>query len=152
MITLIVMVAISGNMHRYLVIKSTVYFTYNFRFIPVAFVTMLIHQTVVPFIFYLVFKGFGSPLGFIDTLCGFSYSIISFIPAILFSSYPSGLLQWILLGLATFNSILFLSNNYNHLLVSINSPNNRYLIIGFVIIVQIALLLIIKIYFFTIIF
>lgn len=92
MITMVVMVAIAGNLHRYLVIKSTLYFTYNFRFIPVAFITILMHQSIIPVIFYFVFRGLGSPLGFVDTLCAFSYSLVSYIPAILLSSLPNGIL------------------------------------------------------------
>lgn len=151
-ITLVIMLAISGNLYRYLAMANPSLYQYNFQFIPTAFFSVLTYQSLIPLVLFLLFKSFKCPLSYVETVCAIGYSMLTLILAIGVCSIPNGMLQWVSLGIACANSTLFLSNNYSGYLQKVQLQNNRYLVIGIVLLSQVGLLFVVKMYFFELVY
>ena len=77
-ITIVVMIAVSGNLYRYFAINDTLLFHYKFDFLPTAFVSIIAYQIVNPLILYYLFKVF------IYTCLFMTYIIFGILIAVIF--------------------------------------------------------------------
>ncbi len=92
-------------------------------------------------------KFFGSATGFVSVLCTYGYSYTIFLPIVVVCSIPIDLMQWILIAYAVFSSTSFILVNYWKEL-SKYMEKRRYIVLAFIMVCQVGLFLVLKLYFF----
>ncbi|XP_031486421.1 uncharacterized protein LOC116254912 [Nymphaea colorata] len=106
------------------------------------------YATVIPLGLYLILKYFSVPSGFVQLLCLYGYSLFVFIPASCLSIVPIEIFRWVVAGVAGFMSACFVALN---LRTHIKSAGERwFLIVAAIFLLQLALAVVLKLYFFTI--
>ena len=143
--TLILAIASCGSMTRFLDGNSTKNFFQEF--VPIA--TGLIYGIGfgLPILLALLMKAFGTEITIVSVICTYGYSFSVFIPAAIICVIPNNIVQWVILAYATFSSTSLLVVSYWKELGKY-VDKKRYVIIGIVLIFQVGLFLLFKLYFF----
>ncbi|KAJ4744842.1 Protein YIPF [Rhynchospora pubera] len=106
------------------------------------------YVTVVPLGLYLILKYFSAPSGLVQLFCLYGYSLFVFIPASCLSIVPIEIFRWVIAGVAGFMSATFVAVNLRAHIVS--SGERWFLIVAGIFLLQLALAVVLKLYFFTI--
>lgn len=152
--TLVVVLTISGNLSRYLELteKERPKFTYNFNIVPIAMSVLFGMAFGLPFAIRMVVKCFGDKESTVPLLHGvgiYSYSFSSFLlSSLLCGMIPVVWIQWILIIYSSVTSIIFLVGTYWADLSTTLPAKKRAIVVGGIVLTQITLLLIFKLYFF----
>ncbi|KAG0454842.1 hypothetical protein HPP92_023780 [Vanilla planifolia] len=106
------------------------------------------YVTLVPLGLYIILKYLSAPLGLVQLWCLYGYSLSIFIPALCLSVVPIEIFRWVIVGIAGLMSSCFVALNLrNH----ISSAGERWFLIVLVIfLLQMALAVVLKLYFFTV--
>ena len=123
--------------------------TKNFfnQFVPVATIIIYLFGFGTPLILGFLMKCFGEPIEIIKLICTYGYSFSIYLIVGILCLIPLEFLQWIFLIYATVSSTSLIGFNYYGLLNKL-SKNKKIGIIIFVIICQLILFLVLKLYFF----
>ncbi|XP_068660062.1 uncharacterized protein [Aristolochia californica] len=106
------------------------------------------YVTVVPLGLYIVLKYFSAPSGLVQLWCLYGYSLFVFIPASCLSIVPVEIFRWVVAGVAGFMSAAFVALNLrNHIR---SAGESWFLIVAGIFMLQLALAVVLKVYFFTI--
>ncbi|KAJ8458213.1 hypothetical protein OPV22_031139 [Ensete ventricosum] len=106
------------------------------------------YVTLVPLGLYVILKYFSAPSGLVQLWCLYGYSLFVFIPASCLSIVPVEIFRWVIAGVAGFMSATFVALN---LRTHIKSAGERwFLIVAGIFLLQLALAIVLKLYFFTI--
>ncbi|KAL4202466.1 hypothetical protein AMTRI_Chr02g263780 [Amborella trichopoda] len=106
------------------------------------------YVTIVPLLLYVILKYFSAPSGLVQLWCLYGYSLFVFIPASCLSIIPLELFRWVVAGVTGFMSASFVALN---LRTHIMSAGERwFLLVAGIFLIQAALAVIWKLYFFTI--
>ncbi|CAL9155804.1 uncharacterized protein LOC135587713 [Musa acuminata AAA Group] len=106
------------------------------------------YVTFVPLGLYIILKYFSVPSGLIQLWCLYGYSLFIFIPASCLSIVPVEIFRWVIVGVAGFMSAAFVALNLRS---HIKSAGERwFLIVAGIFLLQLALAVVLKLYFFTI--
>lgn len=92
-------------------------------------------------------KCFGSATSFVSVLCTYGYSYTIFLPIVIVCSIPIDLMQWVLIAYAVFSSTSFIVVNY-WIELSKYMQKRRIIVIAFILVCQVGLFLVLKLYFF----
>lgn len=92
-------------------------------------------------------KCFGSATSFVSVLCTYGYSYTIFLPIVIVCSIPIDLMQWVLIAYAVFSSTSFIVVNY-WIELSKYMQKRKIIVIAFILVCQVGLFLIMKLYFF----
>ena len=152
--TLVVVLAIAGNLHRYWEYADpSKHFTYTFAIVPASISILFGIGIGLPLALKVVLKFFGNGN---DTLVPilhgigiYAYSFSSFILAsLLCGAIPNEFVHWVLIIYSAVTSILFIISTYWADLSNTLDSKKRMLVVGGICAVQLSLLLIFKMYFF----
>lgn len=143
--TLILAIASAGSVVKFIQGSSTKNF-YQ-KFIPIAASIIYGIGFILPVILGVIMRCFGSETTIVHIICTYGYSFSIFIPVVILCVIPFELVQWLLLGYAAFSSTSILCVNYWKELGQF-VENRRYILIVIVLICQIGLFLLFKLYFF----
>ena len=114
--TLVVVLAISGNLSRYLEFEDPKEFTYTFHIVPISISVLFGLAIGLPFVIRLVVNCFGTSESTVPVLHGigiYSYSFSSFLVAsLLCGATPVEFIQWILIMYSAITSCMFLISTY----------------------------------------
>ena len=114
--TLVVVLAISANLSRYLEMEDPDQFTYTFHIIPVSASVLFGIGIGLPMAIRMVVTWFGHTASTVPILTGvgiYAYSFSSFlISSILCGFIPNNAVQWILIIYSALTSIMFLVATY----------------------------------------
>ena len=152
--TLVVVLTISGNLSRYLELpdKEKPKFEYNFNIVPIAMSVLFGIALGLPFAIRMVVNCFGDKESTVPLLHGvgiYSYSFSSFLlSSLLCGMIPVVWLQWILIIYSALTSIIFLIGTYWADLSTTLNAKKRMAVVAGIVLTQISLLLIFKLYFF----
>lgn len=143
--TLIFVIAACGSLSKYFQGKTTTNFFQEF--VPVATTTIYGIGFGLPALIYILMKVFGSNTSYPCALCIYGYSLSVFIPILIICSSGFGSIQWIFLIYGCVSSTSFLLINYwKELSTQIN--RRKYWVIGIIVLFQLGLFLMLKLYFF----
>ena len=117
------------------------------EFIPTASLLIYIIGFGLPLFISVLCKIFGAKTNVVPIICVYGYSYTIFLPIIICCSIPNTLLQWILLIYAVFSSTSLVIMNIAKILAQI-SKGKKFAIIIIILIFQIILFFILKLYFF----
>ncbi|XP_074574930.1 uncharacterized protein LOC141831470 isoform X2 [Curcuma longa] len=106
------------------------------------------YVTFVPLGLYIILKYFSTPSGLVQLWCLYGYSLFVFIPALCLSIVPVEIFRWVIVGIAGFMSATFLALNLRAHIMS--SGERWFLIVAGIFLLQLALAVVLKLYFFTI--
>jgi len=150
--TLVVVLTISGNLSRYLEFEDPADFTYTFGIVPTSISVLFGIVIFVPLGIRLAIKLFGYAEPKVPLIHGigiYSYSFSSFLVAsLLCGAIPVEWVQWLLIIYSASTSIMFVISVYWAELSSTLESRRRAIVVGVICMVQVALLLIFKLYFF----
>ncbi|KAJ3670864.1 hypothetical protein LUZ60_008290 [Juncus effusus] len=107
------------------------------------------YVTLVPLVLFLVLKYFSAPSGLVQLWCLYGYSLFVFIPASCLSIIPLEIFRWLVVSIAGFMSAAFVSVNLKAHIVS-SAGEKWVLIVSAIFLLQLALAVVLKVYFFTI--
>ncbi|XP_068663934.1 uncharacterized protein [Aristolochia californica] len=106
------------------------------------------YATVVPLVLYIILKYFSAPSGIVQLWCLYGYSLFVFIPASCLSVVPVEIFRWVIAGVAGLMSAAFVALNLrNHIR---SAGESWFLIVAGIFMLQLALAVVLKVYFFTI--
>ncbi|XP_076936038.1 uncharacterized protein LOC143602977 [Bidens hawaiensis] len=105
------------------------------------------YAIIVPVTLYVVLKYFSVPLGFVQLLCLYGYSLFVFIPAVCLSIIPVEILRWVVVGVAGFMSAMFVASNLRNHIVS--GGEKWVWIVSGITLLQLALSIVLKVYLFS---
>ncbi len=142
---MIVLLAASGSLTRSLQGNNTKNFFNDF--IPIATLIVYCIGFGSPILIALLMKLFGTSSGFVPVICTYGYSYSIFLPVVIICAAPWEPLQWILLGYAIFSSTSLIAVNY-YKIISTFGKAKKIGVIILVLIIQICIFLILKLYFF----
>ena len=147
--TLILVIASCGSLTIFFERKSNSTKENFFqKFIPIAASVIYIIGFGLPILLTFLMKLFGSNVNFVNIICTYGYSFSVYIIAVISCITTLQVLQWIFLAYACFSSTWLLVVGYWKELEKY--PNNKkYIICGIVLIFQVGLFLLIKMYFFS---
>ena len=148
--TLIMVVAVAGNLSRYLEMGSK-NFKYNFNFIPIAATIIYSLALGLPFLLKLMMRFLGTNFfngSFVEIFGIYGYSFTSFLVTTLLCVIPIQSLQWCLIAYSAVTSTGFLMVTFWNDLREQLEPKKRLMVVGFICGVQVMFLLIFKLYFF----
>ena len=117
------------------------------EFVPIAGVVIYGVGFGLPLFITFLMKIFGTALNFIPVICTYGYSFSIFLPISIVCVVQVDLLQWVALIYAIFSSTSLLVVNYYKQMGEF-SRGRKMLIISIVLIAQLGLLLLFKLYFF----
>ncbi|KAJ8492362.1 hypothetical protein OPV22_014083 [Ensete ventricosum] len=106
------------------------------------------YVTFVPLGLYIILKYFSVPSGLVQLWCLYGYSLFIFIPASCLSIVAVEIFRWVIVGVAGSMSATFVALNLRS---HIKSAGERwFLIVAGIFLLQLALAVVLKLYFFTI--
>lgn len=152
--TLVVVLAIAGNLHRYWEYADpSKHFTYTFNIVPVSISILFGVGIGLPVALKVVIKFFGNgndtSVPILHGIGIYAYSFSSFLFASLMcGAIPNEFIHWVLIIYSAVTSILFIISTYWADLSNTLDSRKRMLVIGGICAVQFTLLLIFKLYFF----
>jgi len=141
------MLACGGNLSELWSAPDATQFVYNFTFVPTAAMVVYGFGFGFPAVLTILMKIFGSKMEFVQVVCVYGYSFAIFIPVAFVCSYPSGFIQFIAIIYGIAISTIFLLLNFSKELNSY-MPKSKYIILGLLGAVQVAIFLTFKFYFF----
>ena len=147
--TLIIVLAIAGNLSRFIQMGSAA-FTYNYNFVPIAATVIYSIGLGLPLGLKLLMRLLGNEFfngTFLELVGIYGYSFTSFIIPALLCLIPVQFLQWLFIGYSAVTSTGFLLATMWHGLTEV-PPRTRLIVIAAVSGVQVGFLLIFKMYFF----
>ena len=97
--TLIFFMAATGNFGTYLACADPDLYVADFLKVVYGALAIYGYVVILPLALWGVFKYFDIPLGFVDNLCLYGYSLTVYLPIAVLAIAPSGILRWILLGI-----------------------------------------------------
>ncbi|XP_078446706.1 uncharacterized protein LOC144715628 isoform X2 [Wolffia australiana] len=103
---------------------------------------------LVPLGLYVVLKYFSAPSGLVQLWCLYGYSLFVFIPASCLSVVPVEIFRWVVAGVSGFMSAAFVALNLRSHIMS--AGERWFLIVIAIFFLQLALAVVLKLYFFTI--
>ncbi|XP_076959837.1 uncharacterized protein LOC143636031 [Bidens hawaiensis] len=106
------------------------------------------YAIIVPVTLFVVLKYFSVPLGFVQLLCLYGYSLFVFIPAVCLSIIPVEILRWVVVGVAGFMSAMFVASNLRNHIVS--GGEKWIWIVSGITLLQLALSIVLKVYLFSV--
>ena len=142
--TLIFAIASGGSLSKYFQNSNDNFFQ---KFIPSASLIIYIMGFGFPLLLFASMKFFGEKIPYFTHVCIYGYSLSCFIPIMLICSCGIGFVQWILLSYGIINSTLFVIVNFWNGIKALENKK-RFIILGFIIVVQFILFLILKLKFF----
>ncbi|XP_028401114.1 protein YIPF1-like [Dendronephthya gigantea] len=111
--TLVVTIAISGNLANYLIHSGEIQWAYDFHKITLAAVAIFGYAWLVPVAVWgvLAWRGNTSGYSFLEIICVYGYSLSIFIPISILWVIPIELVRWVLviLGLCLSGAVLVLT-------------------------------------------
>ncbi|CAL9046309.1 uncharacterized protein LOC135674826 [Musa acuminata AAA Group] len=146
--TLVFMLAALGNYGTYLIQKRSEPngdWEFDVSYVDWAACVVFGYAVAVPAAFYFLLQYFGLNANLVRLWCMWGYSLFVFIPASLFLVVPSEIFRWIIIILAGSASSWFV---YLNLKVSTEGSDTRPLVVS-ALVLQFALALFIKIFFFS---
>jgi heme/copper-type cytochrome/quinol oxidase subunit 4 len=149
--TVIAFLFISGNIQRYVSTKKGTKFEYHFNVIPIATCVVYGVGFVLPLLMKLFLNSCGTkerPTPIAQTIGIYGYSFASYLLPVLICAAPVETLQWVIIGYSAIASTIFLVAGFWQDLKSNLSAKWRWLVILLLVLVQITLLLVFKLYFF----
>ena len=117
------------------------------EFIPIASVLIYFIGFCVPLFLSLMAKIFGAKINVAPVICTYGYSYTIFLPIIIICSFPSQALQWILLAYASFSSTSLIIFSILKEMASVSQGKKNFLI-AIILIFQIVIFFVLKLYFF----
>ncbi|TNV80454.1 hypothetical protein FGO68_gene6677 [Halteria grandinella] len=149
--TLIIILAIAGNLSRYIQLGKED-FTYNYNFVPIAATVIYSLALGLPLGLKLLMRLLGTHFfngTFLELVGIYGYSFTSFLITALLCLIPIQFLQWIFITYSAVTSTGFLFVTMWHELADTSvPPKTRLTVIAAVSTVQVGFLLIFKMYFF----
>ncbi|KAJ0704232.1 putative Yip1 domain, protein Yip5/YIPF1/YIPF2 [Helianthus annuus] len=106
------------------------------------------YVVIVPITLYIVLKYLSVPLGLVQLLCLYGYSLFVFIPAGCLSIVPVETFRWVVVGVAGFMSAMFVASNLRSHIVS--AGERWFWIVSGITLLQLALTVVLKIYLFSV--
>ncbi|XP_035838991.1 protein YIPF1 homolog [Helianthus annuus] len=106
------------------------------------------YVVIVPITLYIVLKYLSVPLGLVQLLCLYGYSLFVFIPAGCLSIVPVEMFRWVVVGVAGFMSAMFVASNLRSHIVS--AGERWFWIVSGITLLQLALSIVLKIYLFSV--
>ncbi len=143
--TLIFSIAAGGSLSKYFNNISTENFFQ--KFVPIAGSLIYIIGFCFPLLLYFGMRIFGEKIPYFTIVCIYGYSFTCFIPVMLICSCGIGFIQWIFLLYGSINSTMFVVINFWKELQKCEQKK-KYGLIGLIIVVQVVLFLVFKLYFF----
>ncbi|XP_042373980.1 protein YIPF1 homolog [Zingiber officinale] len=146
--TLVFILAALGNYASYLIHKKSEQdadWEFDVNYINWAACVIYGYEVVVPVAFYFLLQYFGVTASLVRLWCLWGYSLFIFIPTSLFLLVPWEIFRWIIISLAGSASSWFI---YLNLKISTEGSNMMLLVVSAVVL-QFALALFIKIFFFA---
>ncbi|KAG0580502.1 hypothetical protein M758_4G180200 [Ceratodon purpureus] len=148
--TLIFFTASLGNFAAYLSYKSKTaggHWHYDISLMSSAALLFYGYICLVPLSLYFLLRYLGVVSGLIQLWCLYGYSLFIFIPASLLSVVPWEIVRWVVVGVASFVSAIFVGGNIR---AQIKTSSERWLAIVLgTVALHLALGLVLKLYFFT---
>jgi len=149
--TLIFIMAASGNFANYL--HDSDNFSYDFRTVTFGSGAIYGYISIIPILLWITFRWLAVSLGLVQIVCIYGYSLFVFIPIAVLCIIPIDWLRWVLIEVATFDSIVFLVMNFFPPLIKNNLAESKKVLGGLIIIAIVSLLhfglgLTFKLYFF----
>lgn len=143
--TLVFVIAACGSLSSYF--QNQIDQNFYQQFVPIAGTTVYSIGFGLPLLLYILLKFFGEKISYFSTVCIYGYSLCVFIPVTIICSCGNVYVQWIFLSYGVLASTSFILFNFWKIF-SIQTGNKKYILIGIVIIVQVVLFLLLKLYFF----
>ena len=153
--TIVCTIFIAGNIERYAATEEAEDFEYNFHIIPIAAMVMYGVGIGIPLLLKFILQLYGTsdeqgkPL--VTTVGIYGYSFSSFIITTLICAIPIDWLQWLAIAYSAIVSGVFLVRMYwEDFKQNLNNLDGkiRWIAIAILCCVQLALLLVFKLYFF----
>jgi hypothetical protein len=142
--TLIFLISASGSIFAY----KNPYKTNIFQqYVPIAGTIVYSIGFGLPLVAYICFKVIGEKISYITCVCIYGYSLSVFIPVLVVCSLGIQVLVWLLLLYGAGASTMFIIVNYWKGLGG-QVGNKKFVLIGFVVFVQVLLFMLLKFYFF----
>lgn len=108
------------------------------------------YGSLVPLALYFLLNYFGVTSGLVQLWCLYGYSLFIFIPASFLSVVPVEIFRWIIVGVAGFVSATFLALNIRS---HIKTQSDKWLLtVTGAFLIQLGMAVVLKLYFFTILF
>ncbi|KAI4339814.1 hypothetical protein MLD38_024714 [Melastoma candidum] len=145
--TLVFVLAALGNCATFLMDKrtdSSTSWSFDVGYITTALWSIYGYAIVVPLGFYFMLKYMGSNASLIQFWCLWGYSLLIFIPVSCFLLIPLEVLRWIIIVVIGAASACFVASN----LRSYVEQNDLFIVVAAAFLLQIALALFIKVWFF----
>ena len=142
---LILFVSAFGSLTRSIQGNKTKNFFQDF--IPVAALIIYCIGFGIPILITFLMKIFGVTMKFMTVICTYGYSYSVFLPIVIICTAPYAILQWLLLTYAIFSSTSLIVVNYYKTISSVGQ-SRKLLIMGIIVVFQIFVLLLLKLYFF----
>lgn len=103
---------VTSNIHDYLHKNDIENFDYDITHLLRAASVLCSFSFVIPVILWVTTQCLGiQALLLVEWVCLYGYSLVPFLPAVLLCIIPSGLVSWLLLGVATAISCLLVVRN-----------------------------------------
>ena len=99
-------------------------------------------------IFLLTKFLFAVEVSYIENICIYGYSFTILAPVMLLCLIPIEIVKWVALGYGLFHSTMFLVYNM-YKTIEEKAEKSKYVILGLIIVFQVALYLVMKFYFFS---
>lgn len=141
--TLVFVIAALGNVSTYLIGNSS--WNFDVGFMSLAASTVYGYAIVVPLAFYFLLQYLGSPANVVRFWCMWGYSLFIFVLSCFLLVIPLEFLRWVIILLASGVSACFVASN----LRSYVEGNDLMMVLVAAFLLQFALGLFIKVWFFT---
>ncbi|KMT18406.1 hypothetical protein BVRB_2g025550 [Beta vulgaris subsp. vulgaris] len=141
--TLVFVIAALGNLATYLIGNSS--WNFDVSFMSLAASTVYGYAIVVPLAFYFLLQYLGSPASVVRFWCMWGYSLFIFVLSCFLLVIPLEFLRWVIILLASGVSACFVASN----LRTYVEGNDLMVVLIAAFLLQFALGLFIKVWFFT---
>lgn len=147
--TLIFLMAATGNFARYLT-SDDLEVHNDFSKVTVAASLLYSVVTAVPVLVWLFLRRIGQEKGLVEIICLYGYSLTVFVPACVVCVVPLEILRWLVTAASCAISSRFLLRNvWNYFALTDESRGPGYLLLGLMVVVQLGISLMLKLYFFS---
>ncbi|XP_024974514.1 protein YIPF1 homolog [Cynara cardunculus var. scolymus] len=146
--TLIFVSAAIGTFAAYLAHRiSHKDWDYDIRLLTWSASLLYAYAVFVPISLYIILKYLSAPLGLIQLVCLYGYSLFIFIPAVFLSMIPVEMFRWVVAGVAGFMSAMFVASNLRTHIVS--AGEKWFWIVAGIFLLQLGLSIVLELYLFS---
>ncbi|KAI3747990.1 hypothetical protein L6452_10787 [Arctium lappa] len=120
---------------------------YDIRLLTWSASLLYAYAVFVPISLYIILKYLSAPLGFVQLVCLYGYSLFIFIPAVFLSMIPVEMFRWVVASVAGFISAMFVASNMR---THIMSAGERWFwIVAGIFLLQLGLSIVLEFYLFS---